>query len=378
MVLKWTALGALPCIRMKPTYFAGDYMAVVGDCDERYHAAITNGPNLGRFLSKFEGSHGEAVSPSLLVRSDVYPDRPTSEAISSFLDIVIATVVLDVRVRTVTWRRNVGPVYADSFDVYPWMVSPDGNRLVAQNAALWAIHDLDRFRGTPSPTVPVQDVGYEPAHPRLFRQLHELWRLRFIEGEENWTSRAVLRSLKMAASAMRLSSATGSSESFYDYGRILSQWVSAFEILGHPGPTGQVTRRRVLDLITSIPWQRSALQDARYPADFGGGNVRDVRLANSLYAKMHNLRNDFLHGNAVEPEDFQLENSTWILDYPAAIYRMVLSTTLFDPDEVTRESVIAGQHTRDEYGLYLRETSYKNDCEECLLVAVKPHPSDDE
>ncbi len=42
MALKWSALGALPSIDMKPGYFAGDYMAVVGAYDGRYREAIAN------------------------------------------------------------------------------------------------------------------------------------------------------------------------------------------------------------------------------------------------------------------------------------------------------------------------------------------------
>ncbi|MGR9289900.1 hypothetical protein ACU8OS_15730 [Rhizobium leguminosarum] len=378
MALKWSALGTLPSIDMKPGYFAGDYMAVVGAHDGRYREAIANGPNLDNFLSKFEGSHGERLMPSLLIRSDAFPDRPNSEAISSFMDIVIACVVLDVRVRTVTWRRNVGPFYADSFEIYPWMIAPDGRRLVAQNAALWAVHELDRFRGTASAAVPVQEIGQEPVHPRFFKQLLAIWKSRFIDGQGDWTSRAILRSLKMATSALRLSSPTGSTESFYDYGRILSLWVSAFEILVHPGPTGKATRQKVLDLLKTIPWQSSMAREETHQADFGGGNIRNVRLANALYVKMNDLRNDFLHGNPVEPEKFRLDNGTWILSYPAAIFRMALSTMLPDPDEVTWEQALSGEKARDEYQRHLQATRYRVDCEECLLAAVKPQPVDDE
>lgn len=375
---KWTALGVLPSVNVKPGYFSSDYLSLVGVPDPRYQEALVNGPNLVQFLGKFEGSHGELLRPSLLIRSDAYPDRPTAEAISSFRDIVVASIVLDVRVRTVTWRRNVGPVYADSFDIYPWMISPDGRRLVSENAAHWAIHDLDRFRGTASPTVPVQEVGHEPAHPRFFAQLYSLWKARYIEGSDNWSSRAVLRSLNMVTSALRLSSATGSSESFYDYGRALALWVSAFEILVHPGPAGTVNRQKVLDLISSIPWRSKILLDETHQAGFGGANVGTVRLANALYAKMYNLRNDFLHGNPVEPAAFRLLNATSILDYPAAIFRMALSTVLPDPDEIAADDVIAEKRTRDEYWLSIQQTAYKNDCEECLQAAVKPRPADDE
>lgn len=377
MALKWTALGVLPSIDMKPNYFAGDYLAVVGTQDDRYRNAIANGPNLHTFLSKFKGSHGERLRPSLLIRSDAYPDRPSSEAISSFMDIVIACAVLDVRVRTVTWRRNVGPFYADSFEIYPWMIAPNGERLVAQSAALSALHELGKFRGIAPAAVPVQEVGEEPTHPRFFKQLHAIWRSQFIEGQDDWTSRAILRSLKMATSALRLSSPTGATESFYDYGRILSLWVSAFEILVHPGATGRATRQRVLDLLKTISWQSKMMQEAVHQTDLGSGKVVKFQLANALYVKMNDLRNDFLHGNPVEPEKFRLDNGTWILSYPAAIFRMALSAMLPDPDEVTREKVLASEKTQDDYRQHLQATSYRRDCEECLLAAVKPQPADD-
>ncbi len=378
MAPKWTALGALPSINMSTDCFGGDYMALVGVHDTRYADAIANGPNLHIFLSKFEGNHGERLKPSLLIRSDAFADRPNSEAISSFMDIVIACVVLDVRVRTVTWLRNVGPFYSDSFELYPWMISPDGKRLVAGNAAHWAVHELERFRGAASAAVPVQEVGQEPAHPRFFKQLQEIWKSVFIDGRDDWTSRAILRSLKMATSALRLSSPTGSTESFYDYGRIISLWVSAFEILVHPGATGRATRQRVLDLLNAIPWQSGAMREEAHPADFGNGKVAKVRLANALYTRMNELRNDFLHGNPVEQEKFRLDNGTWIISYPAALFRMALSSMLADPDEVTREQALSGEKTRDEYRQHFQATRYRSDCEECLLAAVRPLLADDE
>lgn len=377
MALKWTALGVLPNVDTVSNVFGGEYIALVGTQDIRYMDALANGPNLQTFLSKFEGNHGQRLRPSLLVRSDAYPDRPNSEAISSFMDIVTACVVLDARVRAITWRRNVGPFHTDAFEIYPWMIDGEGKRISAQNAALWAVHELDKFRGTASAAVPVQEVGNEPAHPRFFKQLHSIWKSRYIDGHDDWTSRAVLRSLKMASSAMRLSSTTGSTESFHDYGRILSLWVSAFEILVHPGATGTANRQKVLDLLKTVPWQSAMALEETHQADFGN-KVFDVRIANALYVKMNNLRNDFLHGNPVEPEQFRLSNGTSVLSFPAAIFRMALSTMLQDPDAVTRDQVLSGERSRDEWVDHLQATRYMTDCEECILAAVKPQPREDE
>jgi hypothetical protein len=81
---------------------------------------------------------------------------------------------------------------------------------------------------------------------------------------------------------------------------------------------------------------------------------------------------------AERAKDFCLENGTWILDYPAAIFRMALSTVLFDPDEVTWEAVIAGERTRNEYLQHFQEKSYRDDCEDCLRVAIEARPSEEE
>lgn len=59
---------------------------------------------------------------------------------------------------------------------------PYDHGLVAGNAAHWAVHELETFRGTASATVPVQEVGQKPAHPRFFKQLHEIWKSVFIDG----------------------------------------------------------------------------------------------------------------------------------------------------------------------------------------------------
>lgn len=130
MALKWTALGVLPNVDISSQAFGGEHLAVVGYQDIRYQDALANTGNLQTFLSKFEDNHGRRLNPSLIVKSDAYPGRPNSEAISSFMDIVAACVVLDARVRAVTWRRNVGPFYTDSFEIYPWMIDREGQKFL--------------------------------------------------------------------------------------------------------------------------------------------------------------------------------------------------------------------------------------------------------
>ncbi|MGO7036183.1 hypothetical protein [Rhizobium ruizarguesonis] len=68
MTNEWTALGVLPNINMEASCFGGEYLAVVGENDDRYDSAVANGTDLDIFLSKFESAHGVRLRPSLLVK----------------------------------------------------------------------------------------------------------------------------------------------------------------------------------------------------------------------------------------------------------------------------------------------------------------------
>lgn len=57
-----------------------------------------------------------------------------------------------------------------------------------------------------------------------------------------WDDVALTRSLNMAYHASLLPA--GTDTTFYDVGRIVSLWVSAFEILVHPGGNGQASQAK--------------------------------------------------------------------------------------------------------------------------------------
>ncbi|WP_125869661.1 hypothetical protein [Rhizobium leguminosarum] len=67
-----------------------------------------------------------------------------------------------------------------------------------------------------------------------------------------------------------------------------------------------------------------------------------------------------------------MENGTSVLHYPAALYRMALTTKVPPEDPVTHEDVIAKRRTHADYSHYYRSTMFQNECEDCLLRAVDP------
>jgi hypothetical protein len=82
----------------------------------------------------------------------------------------------------------------------------------------------------------------------------------------------------------------------YDYGTSASLWVSAFEILAHPGPTKKVKASTVIDLLGEYDWIDKEI-DNRECQIFFKKKMNNVNLVQKLYKELYDTRNDYLHGN---------------------------------------------------------------------------------
>ncbi len=117
---------------------------------------------------------------------------------------------------------------------------------------------------------------------------------------------------------------TAGAGAFYDVGRLISLWVSAFEILVHPGGNERSNRDKVFELLEQIKYNNSQCAKKR----FATGSNRKVErtLACYLYQSLHDRRNDFLHGNPIDGVALQLPNSKHnIFNYAAPLYRLALT-----------------------------------------------------
>ncbi|MGO7301378.1 hypothetical protein ACC718_32750 [Rhizobium ruizarguesonis] len=373
----WSPIAVLPSVNVQTTKLGGPHVALIGSADPRYQACIKRIPDLKAFLESFTASHGEVVQPSLIVTSSEYEGKPLSHAIASFKDIVVAAVNLDVRVLSILADDNRGPFYSNSFDIYPWMLSERNNRLIATTPALSALHHLKNFRGLASPAVPIHRVEDRHVHAGLFTGLYRLWKQQYIDDQDVWEARAILRSLNMASAAMQVPN-TSILETMYDWGRVIAHWVSAFEILVHPGEDGRADEAKVLKMLSEVEWRRGKLVGASHTIRFGKGAAKDHTLAEWLYHRLYKLRNDYSHGNPVTAAEFEMENGTGVLSYPAALYRMALTTKVPPEDPITEDDVVSKRRTHAEYGLYYRSTQFQNNCEDLLLRAVDPDALKDE
>jgi hypothetical protein len=109
---------------------------------------------------------------------------------------------------------------------------------------------------------------------------------------------------------------------FYDVGRSLALWVSAYEILAHPGGNGRSDFSTVTAELEKVRWRNSKLSEKVYTID--GKSSQRAQLAAWVCKKVYDLRNDFLHGNDVDATALLL-NGQAMIDYAACLYRLELT-----------------------------------------------------
>jgi hypothetical protein len=85
----------------------------------------------------------------------------------------------------------------------------------------------------------------------------------------------------MANEAARLPSVVAST--VYDVGRTLALWVSAFEIVAHPGGAGRSNMSTVADLIERVEWREATLGAAAHNVRIGGRTSQHPLATRVLY-----------------------------------------------------------------------------------------------
>jgi hypothetical protein len=132
----------------------------------------------------------------------------------------------------------------------------------------------------------------QPLLDRLFRT----WRQCYLHKRNRKKLLRLFRALEVAFHAT-LFPADGLT-SINDVGTRIALWVSAFEVLCHPG--GGVNKRHVQKVISDAPFSDKALTSTRFTVSYGGNKFR-ATLPEALYDDLYWARNQFLHGMPVRP-----------------------------------------------------------------------------
>ena len=236
---EWTAAAVLPNIELQKP-IEGGLAALAPGGDPRLSALCQAHPNLRKFLGKFTNAFGIKLHPAVLI---VHGNAPPSifkvDALASFRDAVALSVVTRSRAFEIVHPRGHRINFSNSFWLYPWSPDKDYEDLIADTPGLLGLHEVTAFKGQSSSEISVMTLTEYDVDEPLLTALLDRWRRRYAGRRPQWPDRALFRSLNMANQASQLPA--GVDTTFYDVGRLIALWVSAFEILAHPGRGNRIS-----------------------------------------------------------------------------------------------------------------------------------------
>jgi hypothetical protein len=322
----WTPILVLPNLQLQDSVGC-EIAAVAPAHDARVAAVKRYQPMFRRFLNRFSDNFGQKFEPAVLIlHSDAPPAFREISALASLRDLIAISVVPYNRALQLLQPHSHHRVlFGDAFAIYPWMLDKDYKYAVGSTPAILGIHDVAKFKGQSSPALFRTPLHTKDFDRPLLAALIQCWLRRYQANPPAWRDVALFRSLNMAYHASLL--AAGTDANFFDAGRMIALWVSAFEILVHPGGDGQANRDKVFKLIETTAWQLQASGALKHVT---GDKAKVKRTAASwLYPALHDRRNAFLHGNPVERTDLLLsETQQPLLNYAAPVYRLALTAFL--------------------------------------------------
>ena len=140
----------------------------------------------------------------------------------------------------------------------------------------------------------------QPLLDRLFRT----WRQCYLRKRTRKTLLRLFRALEVAFHAT-LFPADGLT-SINDVGTRITLWVSAFEVLCHPG--GGVNKRHVQKVISDAPFSDKTLTSTRFTVSLRRKQVSGDTTRGALRRSLPGARNQFLHGMPVRPRRASLSS----------------------------------------------------------------------
>jgi len=369
MTANWTPVFVLPNIPLEVA-IGCEIAALAPARDPRIASLKRTHPTFRRFLNRFADNFGQKFEPSVLILNRAAPSifRDVT-ALASFRDLIALSAVTHSRALELRHPRGHRVLFGEAFAIYPWMLDRHYEDVIGSTPAILGTHDLSRFKGQSSPALFRTPLGESDIDQPLITALMARWRRRYKAAEPAWEDVALMRSLNMAYHASLLPA--GTDTTFYDVGRVVSLWVSAFEILVHPGGSGQANREKVFEMIERTPWANAEIGQLAH--DTGGKTKVKRTLASWLYQVLYECRNDFLHGNPVERNNLFLATpQRTIFEYAAPLYRIAL--TAFLP--LTYGVTIPAAEDARAFGAYIADhvgfMGPQKSTEEALLTAMRP------
>jgi hypothetical protein len=335
-------------------------MALVSLRDDRLKALAKKHRRFAMYLRRFKSEFGQQIWPSIVIRESNSPDEYRSvEAIAGFRDAIAMSVIPYSWALALRFENTFGIRYANWFTFYPWMIDAQFDGIVMHSMAQRGFHEVKALTAQTNAGFSYQPLAGRMLDRPLLKALLARWEVRFkTSGAPDRENVALFRGLNMALSAAML---PGNVEvTIYDIGRAIALWVSAFEILAHPGTTN-VGYRQVYHLLEKTTWNLTECKEVIYEP-YGNKPGQPKRgLPVWLYGELNRARNDFLHGNPIDGSRLIVAPAKQALHlYAPPLFRMALTAFLDlkqgrrppSKGETDYEAFLAYQH---EFGGFQRD-----------------------
>lgn len=347
------------------TTVEGEGIAIASNSDSRVVEFGSAHPTFRTFLGRFTDAFSVPLDPAVLVvREDLLTKLGQVEPLASFRDMVALSTIPYARSIAAISKNSRHIFYSNSFALYPWTLHPGNGYLVLSTPAVTDVREVEEFHGQSSAELPVMELSQldEP----LYKALLGRWKSHYLGRRQRWRDRALFRSLNMANQAAKLPA--GIDPTIYDLGRIAALWVSAFEILAHPG-TANSGLRSVYPLLEGIRYHDRRVGSRRFAAYMGSKRPWPRRpLPCWLYGKLYKARCAFLHGSPVRASLLMPTKSEQGLFWLApSLYRLALTGFLglpFKPKlPQPKDSADEGEYRSQQWEYF----NYQRVIEQALL-----------
>lgn len=355
-MVEWTPIWVMPNLRVHDAVNGGR-AAIASIRDQRIIDLANQYPTFRSFIASFKDAFGVAVEPSVLIVKKPKSKPLKLEPLASFRDLVALSVIPYQRAQMIVRRGQMPRVlYSNTFYLYPWMLDKNYQHLMTSTISGMGLHMVSKFGGQSSPDIFAHDLQQQDIDETLFKVLLQRWESRYFKPKPSHADIALFRSLNMATVACQTPGVVDTT--MYDVGRIVALWVSAFEILAHPGPGKSVHLTTVYDLFESIKYQDKNIGKKRYMAWMP--RLRQCTRGNLprfVYGQLYEARNAFLHGNEVSHAILRPRNSRSLLFHLAPpLYRLALTSVLqirrTDPIPPMSDAKAFGKYISDDLDYY--------------------------
>ncbi len=302
MESNWNLFRVLPNIEVPLTFESlSNQIAVVPYGDARASGIRARSVGSNKLWSGFQDIYGHQQEPSgLIYREELEQIPKAEEAITAFRNIVALVSTLPAWAYIADYSQSgppPNPQWADAWSLYPVEVSAIDTLITTTPAVNVGAGSKTPFVGMPNPLIPLYRDPYGIDWP-LFALLLHAWDDYYLRRRITYHHQ-LFRALEIAMHALALP--TYNLTSLYDVGLSLSIWVSAFEVLLHPGGrNGKVNEKRVLAHLERFALVKpdKRLLHKRYIIEVHQKRSR-VAWLSRVYHQLYSARNAYLHGNPV-------------------------------------------------------------------------------